>query len=317
MTHRHPRILITGASGYIGSALADEATRRGMEAVRCSRKAPDAPGWFRLEGLDAAALARVPLQCDAVVHLAGIAHREAAAQPSDAEYHEVNAVGAESLAKAARGRCGTFVLVSSIAALGPGVHRGGAAARPRPASGYGRSKLAAESLVRDALAGSTTSLRVVRLPAVHGPAAPGAISQLAAWVGHRRPVPSGCDGARRSVIGIDNACDFLLKAAVDARLDGMTVTPTDGPAPDVLDMARRIARVRGVRLTVVPCPRMVLRAAAGVAGIAGPRAAGIRRSLDRLLESHAVEDDTVASVVRWVPPLTLDEGLARAFGGRA
>jgi nucleoside-diphosphate-sugar epimerase len=317
MTHQLPRILITGASGYIGSALAHEATHRGMQVVRCSRRAPDAPDWFPLADLEAGSVARLPIDCDAVVHLAGIAHRAPDRQPPEAEYFSVNAKGAETLAKAARGRAKVFVLVSTIAALGPGVHRHGAPVEPKPVTPYGRSKLAAESMVRDALAGSTTALRVVRLPAVHGPGAPGAISQLAAWVARGRPVPSGCAASRRSAIGIGNAVDLLLRAAKDGGPHDLTLAPSDGPAPSVLDMARRIARIRGVGLRVVPCPRVALLAAASAAALGGTRAAGLRQSLDRLLENHVVEDDTAAVALGWTPPLTLDEGLSRAFGGGA
>jgi nucleoside-diphosphate-sugar epimerase len=165
----------------------------------------------------------------------------------------------------------------------------------------------------EVLAGGPTSLRIVRLPAVHGKGAPGAIRQLAEWVARGRPVPSGCAGSRRSVIGIDNALDFLHHAATSPRLHELTVAPSDCPAPTVLELSRRIARIRGIAFRVVPCPRAALIALASAASVGGARTAALRQSLYRMLENHVVEDDTATAALGWTPPLTLDQGLARAF----
>jgi len=270
-------------------------------------------GWIALPNLAASSTEHLPLDCDAVVHLAGIAHRPLDQQPSEAEYFDANAKGAETLAKAARGRAKVVVLVSTIAARGPGIHRNSTYVMPKPVTPYGRSKFAAETMVRDVLAGSPTSLRTVRLPAVHGLGAPGASSQLAAWVARGRPIPSGCQGARRSVIGIDNAVDLLLRAACDESPRDLTLSPSDGPAPSVLELAQRIARIRGIALRVVPCPRAALIALASAASVGGARTAALRQSLSRLLENHFVEDDAATAALGWTPPLTLDQGLARAF----
>jgi nucleoside-diphosphate-sugar epimerase len=307
-------ILITGANGYIGRALSDEAAARAMHVVQCARRPPAAAGWVALPNFDVSSTERLPLDCDAIVHLAGIAHRPPDQQPSETEYFDVNAKGAETLAKAARGRAKVFVLVSTIAALGPGIHQRESTVEPKPVTPYGRSKRAAESMVRDVLSGSTTALRVVRLPAVHGPGAPGAISQLAAWVARGRPIPSGCGVSFRSVIGIDNVADFLLKAMSDTISTDLTLNPSDGPAPSVLDIARRIAVLKNIQLRVIPCPRPVLTIATSIASVAGRPAAGLRQSLNRLLENHVVEDDRALLALGWRPPLTLEEGLKRAFG---
>jgi nucleoside-diphosphate-sugar epimerase len=306
-------ILLTGANGYIGRALAEQALVRGMQVIQCARRPPAGAGWVALPNLDVSSTEHLPLDCDAVLHLAGIAHRPPDQQPSETEYFDVNAKGAETLARAARGRVKVFVLVSTIAALGPGIHQRESTVEPKPVTPYGRSKRAAESMVRDVLAGSTTALRVVRLPAVHGPAAPGAISQLAAWVARGRPIPSGCQTSRRSVIGIDNAVDLLLRAACDDSPRDLTLSPSDGPAPSVLDLAQRIARIRGIAFRVVPCPRAALIALASAASVGGARTAALRQSLYRMLENHVVEDDTATAALGWTPPLTLDQGLARAF----
>jgi|GEM_PF-2895401 len=309
-----PIALVTGASGYLGSRFAAHAESRGWQVARCARRAPGA-GWHVLPSLDDAGVAGLPLDCDAVVHFAAIAHRYPPDAPSEAEYERVNAHGTAALARAARGRARAFVLVSSVAAVGGTGHEPiGPRSEPRPESPYGRSKLHAERLAAAELAGSGTSLRIVRLPAVYGPGSPGAVAQLGRWVMRGLPVPSCCAQARRSMIAVDNAVDALLVAARHPALDGCIAMPSDGPAPDMLDLARRIARVRGTSIRVLPCPRLGIRAVSAIATMAGRGRGAIGTAAARLLEQCIVADDTLERLAAWRPPVSIDEGLARSFG---
>lgn len=308
--------IVTGANGYLGSRFAAHAEARGWRAGRCARR-PSGAGWHALPSLDAECVARLPLDCDAVVHFAAIAHRYPPDAPSEAEYEQVNARGTAALARAARGRARTFVFVSSVAAVGgTGSEPIGPRSEPRPESPYGRSKLLAERLAAEELAGSATSLRIVRLPAVYGPGSPGAVAQLGRWIARGLPVPSCCAQARRSMIAVDNAVDALLAAAHHPGLDGCVAMPSDGLAPDMLDLARRIARVQGRPVRVLPCPRMGIRALSALAAVAGRGRGAMGTAAARLLEQCIVEDDTMQRLAGWRPAVSLDEGLARSFGVR-
>lgn len=306
--------LVTGANGYLGSRFASHAEACGWKAERCARR-PTGPGWHALPSLDSHDIARLPLDCDAVVHFAAIAHRYPPNAPSESEYERVNAHGTAALARAARGRARTFVLVSSVAAVGgTGSEPIGPRSEARPESPYGRSKLLAERLAAEALSGSETSLRIVRLPAVYGPGAPGAVAQLGRWVARGFPVPSCCASARRSMIAVDNALDALLVAAHHPALGGQIVMPSDGPAPDMLDLARRIARAQGRSIRILPCPRLGIRALSALAAAVGRGRGAMGTAAARLLEQCIVEDDTMQRLSGWQPPRSLEEGLARSFG---
>jgi len=168
-----PRVLITGATGFIGShaletflaagwtvrALVRNPDRwRGLTGtcVEIAKGAVEDPGDSLTELLDG---------CDVVVHCAGLTK---AIRESD--YFRINADAVRNLTIAARkAGVGRFILCSSQAAAGPSetgkaVHE---ANTPRPITAYGRSKLAGEEAVRES-AGEMPWV-ILRPPTVIGP----------------------------------------------------------------------------------------------------------------------------------------------------
>jgi len=170
------KALVTGASGFVGSHLVKRLLAEGVE-VACLVRATSRRRW--LEGLDvemrladlrdapAPRLRGAVAGVDIVFHVAGLLRARTAA-----EYHEINERGTARLLEAARCACPNlrrFVYVSSLAAVGPtrGAEPLIESAPPRPISGYGTSKLAAERLVL--VRGRRVPATVVRPPAVYGP----------------------------------------------------------------------------------------------------------------------------------------------------
>lgn len=309
------RVLVTGASGYLGAAFADACSGSGMEVLRAARVVPAAPGWVRMPDLDAGDFDSLPLDVDAVVHFAGIAHRHPPDVPDADTYRRVNGEAVGALARACRGRAAIMVFVSSVAAVGSAVARKITLdTTPRPITEYGASKLLGERRVSESLQGSPTAYRIIRLPGVFGPGAPGAVSHLADWIRRGRPIPSGCSHVRRSVISVYDAIDAIRVACLARSLDGLTMMPCAHPTPTTLDLARSIAAAAGVPFRVLPCPFSVLYA--GITclrtlriGLQGPVA-----GLSRLVENCEIEDDTLQRVAGWRPPCGLEEGLRRTFG---
>ena len=164
------RILVTGATGFVGSHLVAALLERGHAAVCLVRDEEKARRVFgervelaRGDLRDAATLRQACQGVDAVAHLAGLI-----AARSRAEFFEVNEGGTRALgeAAAAGGRGRRFVLVSSLTAAGP-APRGAPLALdgPGPVSNYGASKRAGE----DALRGLELDWTILRPPAVYGP----------------------------------------------------------------------------------------------------------------------------------------------------
>jgi nucleoside-diphosphate-sugar epimerase len=158
------RVLVTGATGFVGSHIAEAFVEAGYE-VRVGARASSNERWISsldtervpldLDG-SAEDVSRAVHNVDVVVHAAGITR---ARRPGD--YYSVNAGGTRSVATAAlRAGVRRLVLISSLAARGPD-------GRDHPESDYGRSKLEAESHLR-VLSGRMEAV-VLRPAAVYGP----------------------------------------------------------------------------------------------------------------------------------------------------
>jgi nucleoside-diphosphate-sugar epimerase len=164
------KVLVTGATGFVGGHLVDELMDRSAEITvlaRSASKAADlASRGIRVISGDlhhTGGLEQAARNQDVVYHVAGVV-----AARDEAGFRRANEEGTRNLLAAIerQGRS-RFVLVSSLAAAGPA--QSGApltgSEPPHPVTAYGRSKLAAEQLVRS----SSLCWSIVRPPIVYGP----------------------------------------------------------------------------------------------------------------------------------------------------
>jgi nucleoside-diphosphate-sugar epimerase len=166
------KVLVTGATGFIGGQLAEALLARGDDVTCLVRHAVAGE---RLKSLGARVvegsvtapdgLSAVVTQADTVFHLAG-----AIRAINREDFHRVNAGGVAHLLDACRARATppTVVIVSSLAAVGPSTN-----GRPRkeddpphPVSNYGRSKLAGE--IEAAARAGQVPITIARPPIVLG-----------------------------------------------------------------------------------------------------------------------------------------------------
>ena len=169
------RVLVTGASGFLGSHIAEQLSREGHTVRALVRKSSNRKFLETLAGIefalggveDAARVEEAALGVDAIVHSAGLVKARSAE-----EFRRTNVLGTENVLAAAKKKAPglkRFVFVSSLAAMGPS-HDGRPIARdrtPAPVTHYGRSKLEAERAV--VAAKDDLHVVVIRPPAIYGP----------------------------------------------------------------------------------------------------------------------------------------------------
>jgi len=248
------RVLVTGASGFIGSAVVAALARDGY-AVRAAVRRPLLSFPAGVEVVQHPDLAQAfdwqPLlqSVDQVVHLAGIAHTRGADRMS---YDRVNRQATAQLAAAAA-QAGVkhFVFVSSIRAQsGPAAdHALTERDDPAPTDAYGTSKLAAEAAVR----ASGVPFTILRPVLLYGPGVKGNLALLARAAATRLPLPVKDFGNRRSLLGIDNFISALAFVLATPATVGETYVVADpGIPPRLSDVFVMLRQAQGRRAFIMP-----------------------------------------------------------------
>ena len=313
-------VLVTGATGFVGSHLAAALAKRG-DMVRCLARKPEAATFLSSLGAeavpgsldDAGSLQRAVRGVECVFHVAGLT-----AAGSEREFLEVNEGGTRRLVEAARAASPVpdrFVYVSSLAAVGP-VARGGRlteASPCRPLTPYGRSKLAGEAVVR---AADGLRWTIVRPSVVYGPR-DREMLRLFRIARHGFAPVFGLGRQELSLVYVADLVAGLLAAATVPAALGATYHLAH---PDVVrsrDLALEIGRaVRAGRSPiVVPVPGAL---AAPIVRLIGRAAAAAGRrtvvSADKMAEFLAPAWGTsVAKAERdlaWRPRYDLRAGVA-------
>lgn len=304
------RILVTGASGFVGTALCRELLARGHSvraAVRRLAAPAGAPSELRqvlVEDVAGKFDWRVLLDgVDTVVHLAAIAHRNA----QEAEIRRVNFEGTARLAQAACGLARRFVFMSSVKVHGEDSGEGTYSETDptRPEDAYGRSKLEAERVLTDLAAGTGMELVLIRPPLVYGPGVKANFLRLLRWIDSGLPLPFAGVHNRRSLIYLGNLVDAIARCVEHPRALGPFLV-SDEEIVSTAQLVARAAQALGRPARLVRVPLGVLRLTGAIAG----RGAEIRRLTGNLV----IDKSRARHLLDWRPPYTLDEGLAETAG---
>jgi len=301
------RVAVTGAGGFVGTALCRRLVADGHTVVAVSRAAAPPAGTLmgRISGLDDAAGLRAAFDgADAVVHLAARVHVMAETAPDPlSEFQRVNVDGTRAVVAAAQAAgVRHLVFVSSIKVNGESRDAPFTEADvPRPMDPYGQSKLDAETVVR--AAGAALSWTILRPPLVYGPGVAGNFRRLLrlASAARRWPLPLGGIDNLRSLIFVDNLADAITTAVIHPSARNRTFLVSDDHDVGVSELLRHLVVGLGGRPRLFRAPLTLMRQAG--------RLLGREADLDRVFGTLRVDSSLVQSTLGWRPPVELGEAL--------
>jgi nucleoside-diphosphate-sugar epimerase len=307
-TNKHmQKILVTGASGFVGAALCERLARDAVPFLAAARKG-GAADQFECGDIDGATDWSAALAgCAAVIHLAARVHvmdEAHDAEGAEAAYRAVNLDATVNLARqAAAGGVRRFVYVSSVKVNGEASARPFTAHdAPAPRDPYARSKLAAERALL-ALAGETgMQVAIVRPPLVYGPGVGANFRRLMQLVKLGLPLPLGALDNRRSLVALDNLVDLLLVCARHPDAAGEVFLVSDDDDVSTAELLRRLGGAMGRRARLWPLPASCLAGAAALLGKSN--------QAERLLGSLQVDIGHTRRVLGWRPPVGMRQALA-------
>lgn len=303
-----PRVLVTGATGFVGRHL---LSARGPFRVRAALRSGGG------EGLDAetAIVGAVDEHTDwtealhgveHVVHLAARVHVMSPTEADRAEYERTNVAGTERLAgAAARAGVKRFVFLSSVKVNGEmTVNRPFRADdRAQPLDDYGRSKLEAERRLSSIAANAGMRIAIIRSPLVYGPGVRANFLRLLSWADRALPLPLSRVENSRSLVSVWNLCDLIWSLLLRESPAAGVYMVCDGEDISTPELIRRLARFMGRPVRLFPVPIGLLRVGAALVGKSG--------EFKRLCGSLAVDMSETRMRLGWAPPLSLDAGLQR------
>jgi nucleoside-diphosphate-sugar epimerase len=306
------RMLITGASGFVGSALCRRALFDGHRVRGAVLPAelslvPDGVELCPIESIGHRTPWKDALEdVDTIVHLAARVHIMNDEHPDPMEaFREVNTRGTRRLAEeAARMGVRRLVFISTIKVNGEETFERpfDVTDAPNPQDPYGLSKWEAELSLYEIAERTGLEVVVIRPPLCYGPGVKANFYKLMELVSKEVPLPLASIENRRSLVALDNLVDLLLSAATHPAAAGELFLAGDGEDLSTPEMVRRLAHALGKDARLVPFPPGLMRMGTELIGKGGV--------YQRLGGSLQVDISRARRVMGWKPPVTVDEAFA-------
>jgi nucleoside-diphosphate-sugar epimerase len=302
------RLLVTGASGFVGGYVVERALEAGHEVRTVSRSSWSRRGAesLKVDLHDEPALAAALAGIDAVIHLA-VAGRAS----EDATATLIRAMQAQGTRR--------LVLVSSLAVYDySGLREGGVLdessplePHPERRDEYCRVKLQQEAVARTA----SFELVVLRPGAIIGP---GRLwtARIGQRIGPLTLVVGG--GALVPVCYVENVADAIVRAAERPEARGTTLNLVDDELPTQNEYLRAIKSTGTVGGPALPVPRGVALGVARVASLVGSRVrlpnALSERNLEARTKPFSYSNQRAKEVLGWTPSVSVNEAVRRSSG---
>jgi nucleoside-diphosphate-sugar epimerase len=315
MRHEPSKVLVTGATGFLGRELILALMSRQISSVGTVRRelTDECLGHLECVGeLDASTdWSTVLPNIQAVIHTAARVHvmRDESSNAL-AAFRRTNVDGTLSLARqAVAAGVKRFIFVSSIKVNGEITFRDQpyrADDEPAPLDPYGISKLEAEAGLIALSKETGLEITIIRPPLVYGPGVKGNFANMIKLVEKGIPLPLGSTHNKRSLVGIDNLVDLIIRCIDHPDAANQIFLAGDGKDLSTTELLRSVGVAMGKPARLIPVPAGMLQLGAALLGKSA--------MAQRLLGSLQVDISKTCERLDWKPPYTVEEGLRRCFG---
>lgn len=313
-------ILVTGASGFVGSAVVDGLVQLGLPVRACYRAGKLA---LREEveivaGIDLLStddFKSILSDISVIVHAAARVHvmREQSQDPLGA-FRRMNVDVTLRLAREAAAQgVKRFIYLSSVKVNGEQTSPGQkftSEMRPNPPDAYGLSKLEAENGLLAVAQKTGMEVVIIRPPLVYGPGVKANFAKMMNWVAKGIPLPFACiHRNRRSMVGLDNLVSLLILCTYHPAAANQVFLVSDDDDLSTVDLIRSLGIALGRPAHLFPIPEVCLAY--------GARILGMRGFAQRLLGNLQVDITKTKELLNWHPPFTVKEGLQKMVNAKA
>jgi len=310
------KILVTGASGFIGKSLCKTLMDLNRSVVGVVRKKPYFSEkindiYKQLGDIDVNEKWKKELKNqDCVVHCAGRAHISNKTSESKKElekYRLINVEATKILAKqCAEAGVKRFIFLSSIGVHGKFTDKHkpfSISDNINPKENYAISKLEAEQALIEISAKTGLEVVILRIPSVYGKGSKGNFSRLLKLIKLGLPLPFDRIKNKKSFIGIDNLIDVIIKCSDSYEAAGKTLLVSDEQDLSTTDLLRHMASSMGQKIYLFYVPIFLLNFFSQIFGR--------KKEIDQLVRSLVIDISYTKAILNWKPPISIEEGIKR------
>ena len=306
-------VLITGASGFVGSALVDALSlQRIYELTGVYRQTRQDT---RLKVLHLPVITGDTDWSNAlngqnvVIHTAGRAHvMEENHFEALSRYRDVNVAVTLNLARqAAAAGVERFIFLSSIKVNGETskqtrISFSDEAAFSDP---YGQSKFEAEEGLREISSHTKMEVVIIRPPLIYGRGVKGNFRSLLNIVQKPIPLPFASIQNKRSFLNLDNLIDFILITISHPKAANQTFLISDDHDISTAELLKKMVHINNGRCILIPMPKILLSLVATLLGK--------RKVLSRLTDNLQIDVEDTKRMLNWTPAHSIEDGLKKIF----
>lgn len=327
------KILVTGANGFVGSAIVRDLDQRGFNVFGVKRLGVVANPRGHVQFLQISDIngktdwSNLLKGIDVIIHCAAhLDEKMGKGHDNLDQCRTINVDGTRRLAEqAARAGVKRFVFISSLKVMGEenrfdiepsgfsASHENCGRKLPKrgfkvtdcvsPTTPYATSKWEAELALREIEAKGQLEVVIIRPPIIYGRNPRGNLLRLIRLISLWVPLPLKSVRNKRSLLSLDNLGPFLVSCIEHEHASGQTFFVSDGEAVSTPELCQYIATELGVALRLFPCPIWILKILAKPLGKAA--------EINRLVGSLTIDCDHAHKILGWTPNISTKEGIKR------